>query len=280
MPWHRLSLAFALVMVLSASPALETAKKHLAKGQFDEVAFDFEGAPVADPEKADAAKVLAQASKLALEAKDSVIALHCAQKALKLAPREAFALEAGARAAFAEQQFADAETYADGWILADPKSASAHLLRAELAAEAGEWDRVLEELKGKRFEGGDATKASALEKKAKAEKTVKDREQTGKREVPAPPSPAAVVAPVERPAEVVVYGTSWCGWCKRTRQWLDERSIPFVDKDVERDPGAAEELARKAEQRNTRARGVPWVDARGTLVKGFDPAAMSEALGL
>jgi glutaredoxin len=279
-----LSLPVALVLVLTASPALETAKKHLAKGQFDEVAFDFEGGPVVEAEKGEAARVLSQASKLALEAKDSVIALHCAQKALKLAPREAFALEAGARAAFAEQQFTDAEAYADGWILADPQSGPAHLLRAELAAEAGEWDRVLEELKGKKLEGADAAKAAALEKKARSEKA--EQQKTGRRDVPAAPSeptlaPATVAIPaLERPPDVVVYGTSWCKWCRMTRQWLTERGIPFIDKDVERDEGAAEELAEKAERQNMTARGVPYVDARGTLVKGFDPKAMAQALRL
>jgi glutaredoxin len=279
-----LSLSLALVVALSASPALDTAKKHLAKGQFDEVAFDFEAQAVPELERLEAARVLSQASKLALEAKDSVIALHCAQKALKLAPREAFALEAGARAAYAEQQFADAEAYSDGWILADPQSAPAHLLRAELAAEAGEWDRVLEELKGKKLEGADAAKAAALEKKARAEKAQKvEQEKSGRRDVPPPPSatPAVAAVPqVERPPDVVVYGTSWCKWCRKTREWLTDHDIPFIDKDVERDDGAAEELADKAGRQNMSARGVPWVDARGTLVKGFDPRAMAQALRL
>jgi glutaredoxin len=267
----------ALLLVVSASPPLEAAKKHLAKGQADEVAFDLE-ASVPDPDKAEAAKVLAQASKLALLGKDSVIALHCAQKALKLAPREPFALEAGARAAFAEQQFEAAEQYADGWILADPKSPAPHLLRAELAAEAGDWDRVLEELKGKRFEADDVAKAQGLEKKAKQEKgaaqTVREVRPThvlGRR---------SALAAIEPPREVIVYGTSWCGWCRKTRDWLRERDIAFVDKDVERDRDAAEELAKKAAEQHVSSRGVPIIDARGTLVHGFDPRALSEALRL
>lgn len=267
----------ALVLMLSASPPLEAAKKHLLKGQADEVAFDLEaGVPEAD--KAEAAKLLAQASKLALDGKDSVIALHCAQKALKLAPREPLALEAGARAAFAEQQFEAAEQYADGWILADPKSPAPHLLRAELAAEAGDWDRVLEELKGKRFDGDDAAKAQGLEKKAKGEKTAA---QTAREVRPAHVlgrRAAVAEAPREAPRDVIVYGTSWCGWCRKTRDWLKERNIAFVDKDVERDPDAAVELAKKAAEQHVSSRGVPIIDARGTLVHGFDPRALSEAL--
>jgi mycoredoxin len=269
----------ALLLVLSVSPALDAAKKHLAKGQFDEIAFDFEGQNIPDGEKADAARVLAQASKLALEAKDSVIALHCAQKALKLAPRDALALEAGARAAYAEQQFADAETYADGWILADPKSSAAHLLRAQLAAEAGEWDRVLDELKGKKFDGDDAARAAALEKKAKGEKAAQQQQETGARK-PGRGSSLVVAAREPARAPVIVYGTSWCGWCKRTRDWLTQRKVDFVDKDVEEDRDAAAELHQKAADQGMDARGVPFVDVRGTLVRGFDPMAMERALHL
>jgi glutaredoxin len=275
----------ALLWVLAVSPVLDAAKKHLARGQFDEIAFDFEGQKVPEAEKPEAARVLAQASKLALDAKDSVVALHCAQKALRLAPRDAKALEAGARAAFAQQQFADAEAYADGWILADEKSPAPHLLRAELASEAGEWDRVLEELKGRKFEGADAAKAGALENKAQTEKAAG---QTGLSEMSSLQVAAAAAqravanlpasAAVARREDVIVYSTSWCGYCRKTRAWLDQRHVPYVDKDIEQDEGAARELARKAVEQHMVPRGVPVIDARGTLINGYDPEALERAL--
>src|SRR5262249_36911200 len=66
------------------------------------------------------------------------------------------------------------------------------------------------------------------------------------------PSPVAVggdggaVTHPGGPPVVTVYGTSWCGACRSARQYLTEHKIPFADKDIERDPAAARELADKA----------------------------------
>ncbi len=92
--------------------------------------------------------------------------------------------------------------------------------------------------------------------------------------------PPAATAPPEGRRDVIVYGTSWCGYCKKTRAWLDERHVAYVDKDVEEDEAAAEELARKAIEQHIVPHGVPFIDARGTLVKGFDPKALAHALHL
>lgn len=35
---------------------------------------------------------------------------------------------------------------------------------------------------------------------------------------------------------VVLYGTQWCGYCKREREYLAEHNIPFYDLDVEATP--------------------------------------------
>ncbi len=282
-----MALIAALMIVLSSSPALESAKKHLAKGEASDVAFDLEGQTFSDAEKPEAAKVLAAASKSSLDAKDSVLALHCAQKAVKLAPKNAAALEAAARAAFAEEQFEAAEQYTESWLAMEPKNPQAHLLRAELASEAGEWTRVLSELQGLKLEGDAAAKAATLEQKAKAGKAEQETrlqglksfyeraaaEQKQKKEQPV----AAYVAPVVK-ADVIVYGTSWCGYCKKTRNWLNAHSIPFIDKDVEKDDGAAEELAQKARDQGVRPRGVPVIDARGRLVLGFNADELEDAL--
>lgn len=37
---------------------------------------------------------------------------------------------------------------------------------------------------------------------------------------------------------VVLYGTKWCGYCKRQREYLSEHKIPFVDLDVEANTSA------------------------------------------
>jgi glutaredoxin len=78
---------------------------------------------------------------------------------------------------------------------------------------------------------------------------------------------------------VTIYGTSWCGACRAAREFLTERKIPFADKDVERDPEAARELATKASKMGIPTDRVPIIDVRGVLLLGFDRARIEALLG-
>ncbi|HLL52269.1 MAG TPA: glutaredoxin domain-containing protein, partial [Myxococcaceae bacterium] len=91
-------------------------------------------------------------------------------------------------------------------------------------------------------------------------------------------TPSATRARGPRSSGIVVYGTSWCGYCRKARQWFKSRGIAFEDKDVERDPGAAQELAQKAAAAGVQPRGVPVIDVRGTLVLGYDVRALDRLL--
>jgi glutaredoxin len=83
-----------------------------------------------------------------------------------------------------------------------------------------------------------------------------------------------------RDAQVVIYGTSWCGFCKRARAWFTERNIPFTDLDVERDHDARAEVSRKCrEQGSSFNGGVPVLDVNGKIIDGFDIPAIKIALG-
>ena len=42
------------------------------------------------------------------------------------------------------------------------------------------------------------------------------------------------------PSRIMLYGVVWCGDCRRARQILAEKAIPYVDIDVEQDEQAAE----------------------------------------
>jgi mycoredoxin len=42
------------------------------------------------------------------------------------------------------------------------------------------------------------------------------------------------------PSEIVFYGVAWCGDCRRARQIFTERSISFIDIDIDHDKTAAE----------------------------------------
>ena len=50
--------------------------------------------------------------------------------------------------------------------------------------------------------------------------------------------------------------------------------MPFVDKDIEKDPGAAAELERKAKRAGLHLGGVPVLDVGGHLMMGFDAATV------
>jgi glutaredoxin len=77
---------------------------------------------------------------------------------------------------------------------------------------------------------------------------------------------------------VTLYGTSWCGACAQARSWLRARGISFADKDVEKDPKAQAELARKVKRAGVPLGGVPVIDVGGKLLMGFDAKALERLL--
>jgi glutaredoxin len=97
----------------------------------------------------------------------------------------------------------------------------------------------------------------------------------------APESQASAEAAPSAPGDPVVtlYGTSWCGACRAARQYLSSRNIPFAEKDIEKDPAAARELAAKAARLGVPADRVPILDVRGRLLIGFDQARLEALLG-
>jgi len=78
---------------------------------------------------------------------------------------------------------------------------------------------------------------------------------------------------------VTIYGTSWCGACRAAREYMASHKIPFADKDIERDPEAARELAEKAAKMGIPTDRVPVLEVRGRLLLGFDPARVEALLG-
>lgn len=73
-------------------------------------------------------------------------------------------------------------------------------------------------------------------------------------------------------ARVVLYATDWCGYCKQTKRFLDQKGIPFKEFDIEKDAEA-----RKAYEA-LGGRGIPLIDVNGTLIRGFDPNEILAAL--
>ncbi|MBI2140832.1 glutathione S-transferase N-terminal domain-containing protein [Candidatus Woesearchaeota archaeon] len=73
--------------------------------------------------------------------------------------------------------------------------------------------------------------------------------------------------------KVKVYSTPTCPWCKKTKEFLKENSIPYQDVNVAGDQKAAEEMFKKSGQM-----GVPVTDIDGQIVVGFDKPKLKELL--
>jgi glutaredoxin len=89
----------------------------------------------------------------------------------------------------------------------------------------------------------------------------------------APEAPAAAAG-----KDVVLYGASWCGACKQARRFFAQKGIPFVDKDIEREPEARSEMLAKARAQGVSTSGIPVIDVRGVMMGGFDPRRIESAL--
>ena len=79
-------------------------------------------------------------------------------------------------------------------------------------------------------------------------------------------------------SSVVVYKASWCGACRAASSYLRSRKVEFVEKDVEKDPGASDEMLRKAREKGLTPRGVPVIDFRGEIMLGFDQARVQSLI--
>ena len=65
-------------------------------------------------------------------------------------------------------------------------------------------------------------------------------------------------------SDVVMYTTSWCGYCAKARELLNSQRVPFVELDIERSAEA------NAEMKSLGGHGVPVIVVKGEVIKGFD----------
>lgn len=82
----------------------------------------------------------------------------------------------------------------------------------------------------------------------------------------------AVTAQTQAQANVVMYATEWCGYCKQTRRFLDSKGIPYKEYDIEKS-----DEGRKAYEA-LGGRGIPLIDVNGTIIRGFSEEAILAAL--
>lgn len=101
-----------------------------------------------------------------------------------------------------------------------------------------------------------------------------------------PPGTPAILAPQlavptdagARQVRVIVYGASWCAACHQAANWLRAHNVPFIERDIEREPEAAQELMSRARAQGVPTSSIPIIDVNGRLLVGFNPEALEQAL--
>lgn len=76
-------------------------------------------------------------------------------------------------------------------------------------------------------------------------------------------------------AEVKIYSTPACPYCKMAKQFFKETNVAYVDIDVSLNQMAAQEMIQKSGQL-----GVPVIEIDGQVVVGFDKPRIKELLGI
>jgi glutaredoxin/ribosomal protein L37AE/L43A len=76
------------------------------------------------------------------------------------------------------------------------------------------------------------------------------------------------------PREVVMFATSWCGYCAAARRFFADHGIKYVEYDIERDPDGA----RKYEKMGFKGTGVPVILIDGEVIHGFNEQTLRAAL--
>ena len=64
---------------------------------------------------------------------------------------------------------------------------------------------------------------------------------------------------------VVLYATSWCGYCKKTRALLRDNRISFTEYDIESSSKGRDEY------NQLNGDGVPLLIMDGEIIRGYDP---------
>lgn len=76
--------------------------------------------------------------------------------------------------------------------------------------------------------------------------------------------PATIEVSAVKHENVILYATDWCGYCEKTRQFLDENHIKYTEYDIEKSEQARQQHAA------LNAKGVPVLDIKGTIIYGYD----------
>ena len=73
--------------------------------------------------------------------------------------------------------------------------------------------------------------------------------------------------------QVVIYSTPTCPYCKRAKEYLSRKGIPYIERNVAMDRDAAKEMIKKSGQM-----GVPVILINGEVIIGFNQTQLDKLL--
>jgi glutaredoxin-like YruB-family protein len=72
-------------------------------------------------------------------------------------------------------------------------------------------------------------------------------------------------------ANITIYSTPTCGYCRMAKEYLTSKNIPYKEIDVSTDRAQQEAMVAKSGQY-----GVPVIDVDGKIIVGFDKRKLDE----
>ena len=76
-------------------------------------------------------------------------------------------------------------------------------------------------------------------------------------------------------ANVIIYTTPTCVYCRAAEEFFKENNVQYEEKDVAKDEQARNDMVQKSGQL-----GVPVIDVGGEIVIGFDESRLKELLNI
>ena len=76
-------------------------------------------------------------------------------------------------------------------------------------------------------------------------------------------------------AQVFIYSTPWCSYCKIAKEYFKKNNIIYTEYDVASDVAKRQEMLDKTHQM-----GVPVIMIDGKIVIGFDRGKINQLLGI
>jgi len=73
--------------------------------------------------------------------------------------------------------------------------------------------------------------------------------------------------------EIKIYTSETCPWCKKLRDWLKKKKVPFQELNLTESDHARDELIQKSGQLS-----VPIIDIDGEIIVGFQEERLEKLI--